>query len=132
MKPIDKFLKTVARLRSSKGCPWDKKQTHRSLRRYLIEEAKETIEAIEGKNPRALMEELGDVLLQIVLHSQIAKEKKEFTFNDVVNYINKKMISRHPHVFGNVKVNSVEEVMINWKKIKAQEAEKQRIKKIRK
>ena len=99
MKSIKDLLKTVSKLRAPDGCPWDKEQTHKSLKRYLIEEAYETIDAIENEDSKALMEELGDVLLQVVLHAQIAKENKEFTFNDVANHINKKMISRHPHVF---------------------------------
>lgn len=121
MKPIDKFIKTIAKLRSPDGCPWDKEQTHKSLRRHLIEEAYELVEAINKNNSQALMEELGDVLLQVVLHAQIAKENKKFNFNDVINSINKKMVSRHPHVFGDVKVKNSDEVLINWEKLKKEE-----------
>lgn len=121
MKSIDKFVKTIARLRAKGGCPWDRKQTHKTLKRYLIEESYEVIDAIDKNNPKLLMEELGDVLLQIVLHSQIASEKKEFTFSDLVNYVNKKMISRHPHVFGNIVVKNVDEVMVNWENFKRRE-----------
>lgn len=121
MNPIDEFLNTIERLRGRDGCPWDKEQTHETLRRYLIEEAYEAIDAIDEKDPKALMEELGDVLLQVVLHTQIAKENNEFTFDDLVNHINKKMIQRHPHVFSNVKVKTAEEVMINWEKLKKEE-----------
>lgn len=121
MKPIEEFLNTVERLRGPDGCPWDKEQTHKTLRRYLIEEAYETIDAIDEKDSKALMEELGDVLLQVVLHAQLAKENNEFTFDDLVKHINKKMIQRHPHVFSNVKVKTAEEVMINWEKLKKEE-----------
>ena len=117
-KSIDKLVDTMAKLRSPKGCPWDKIQTHKTLKRYLIEEAYETIDAIDTNDPKLLMEELGDVLLQVVLHSQIAKEKRHFTFNDVATCVNEKMITRHPHVFSNVKVKNAEEVIVNWEKIK--------------
>lgn len=118
MKSIDQFLKTISKLRGPGGCPWDKEQTHKTLKRYLIEETYEAIDAIDNNDSKVLMEELGDILLQVVLHAQIASEKKEFTFNKVVNYINDKMVSRHPHVFSNTKVNSTDEVMINWEKLK--------------
>lgn len=121
MKSIDKLVKTIAKLRSPKGCPWDKEQTHKTLKRYLIEEAYETLDAIDQNDSKALMEELGDVLLQIVLHSQIASENKKFNFSDVADYVNKKMISRHPHVFSNTLVKDSEEVMINWERIKKKE-----------
>lgn len=121
MKPIDDFIKTVAKLRSPNGCPWDKEQTHKSLKRYLIEETYEAIDAIDKNDLAALKEELGDVLLQVVLHAQIASEKKKFSFNDIAKSINKKMISRHPHVFSNTKVKNTEEVMINWEKLKNKE-----------
>ena len=120
-RAIEKLLKTVARLRSPKGCPWDKEQTHKTLKRYLIEESYETIDAIDKSDKHALMEELGDVLLQVVLHAQIAKENKDFTFDDVCNSINKKMISRHPHVFSNTKVKNTEEVLKNWEILKNNE-----------
>lgn len=122
MKPIEKFIKTVARLRDpKKGCPWDKVQTHKTLKRYLIEEAYEAIDTIEKNDLKALKEELGDILLQIVLHSQIASERKKFSFNDIVNHINKKMITRHPHVFGNTTAKTPEDVMVNWEIIKKKE-----------
>lgn len=121
MKSFNKLQKTVAKLRSPNGCPWDKKQTHKSLRRYLIEEAYEAVDAIDENNSKTLMEELGDILLQVVLHAQIAKEQKKFTLNDVIECINKKMISRHPHVFGNLKVKTTEEVLANWEKLKKEE-----------
>ncbi len=121
MKPIDNFIKTIAKLRSPNGCPWDKEQTHKSLKRYLIEETYEAIDAIDKNDLAALKEELGDVLLQVVLHAQIASEKKEFSFDEIAQSINKKMISRHPHVFSNTKVKNTEEVMINWEKLKNKE-----------
>ena len=121
MKSIKDLLKTVSKLRAPDGCPWDKEQTHKSLKRYLIEEAYETIDAIENEDSKALMEELGDVLLQVVLHAQIAKENKEFTFNDVANHINKKMISRHPHVFSDTVLKTSEEVLVNWEILKKEE-----------
>ena len=121
MKPIEQLVKTIAKLRSPKGCPWDKEQTHKTLKRYLIEEAYEALDAIDKSDSKALMEELGDVLLQIVLHSQIASENKKFTFNKVADYVNKKMISRHPHVFSNTLVKNSDEVMVNWEKIKRDE-----------
>ena len=121
MKPIDEFLTTVATLRGPNGCPWDKEQTHESLKRYLIEEVYETIEAIESKDPKSLMEELGDLLLQIALHAQIASESKDFTFDDIAKNINSKMQVRHPHVFSDTKVKNKEEVIVNWEKIKKEE-----------
>ncbi len=121
MKSIEQLVKTIAKLRSPKGCPWDKEQTHKTLKRYLIEEAYEALDAIDKNDSKALMEELGDVLLQIVLHAQIARENKEFSFNEVADYINKKMISRHPHVFSNTHVKNSEEVMTNWEIIKKKE-----------
>ena len=126
MKAIDKLVKTVAKLRSPKGCPWDKEQTHKTLKRYLIEEAYEALDAIDKNDSNELMEELGDVLLQIVLHAEIANEKKRFNLNDIANHINKKMISRHPHVFSNVKVKDSEEVIKNWEIIKKGEKPKRK------
>jgi len=120
-KPIEKLLKTVAKLRSPNGCPWDKEQNHKTLKRYLIEEAYETIDAIDKNDKHSLIEELGDVLLQIVLHAQIAKENKDFSFDDICNSINKKMISRHPHVFSDTKVKNTEEVLKNWDILKSKE-----------
>ncbi len=126
MQAIKELIKTVAKLRSPNGCPWDKEQTHKSLKRYLIEEAYETIDAIDNNNPEEIMEELGDVLLQVVLHSQIASEKKLFSFNKVAKHINKKMITRHPHVFSNVTVKNSDEVMRNWEIIKNKEKGKKK------
>lgn len=121
MHPIESFVKTIEKLRAPDGCPWDKEQTHETLKRYLIEETYEAIDAIDKCDSKALMEELGDVLLQVVLHSQIASENKQFTFNELVSFINKKMISRHPHVFADTIVKNTEEVLDNWEKFKNQE-----------
>ncbi|HZD61130.1 MAG TPA: nucleoside triphosphate pyrophosphohydrolase [Anaerolineae bacterium] len=115
------LVEIMSRLRGPQGCPWDKEQTHESLRRYLIEEAYETIEAIDENDPKHLKEELGDLLLQIVFHSQIASETGQFTMDDVSGGIITKLIRRHPHIFGEVEVSSAREVVINWEKIKDQE-----------
>ena len=119
------FYETVTKLRDPvHGCPWDKEQNHQSLIKYLIEETFEAIGAIEDNDSKHLMEELGDVLLQVVLHSVIAKENNHFTITDVISHINEKMIRRHPHVFSNEKVSSVKDVKDNWQKIKKQEKDK--------
>ncbi len=121
MDDIEKLIKTVEKLRAPDGCPWDREQTHKSLKRYLIEETYETIDAIDSGDDAAIMEELGDVLLQVVLHAQIASENKKFTMNDIAKFINEKMISRHPHVFGDVTVKNSEEVLVNWEILKKKE-----------
>lgn len=122
--PAESFLellKIVARLRDPNGgCPWDLEQTHESLRQYMIEEAYEAIEAIEHE-PSKLHDELGDVLLQVVLHSQIASEAKTFTIEDVIRSVSDKMIRRHPHVFGEVKADTSDQVLKNWETIKQKE-----------
>ncbi|AKF93627.1 nucleoside triphosphate pyrophosphohydrolase [Brevibacillus laterosporus] len=116
------YLKEViATLRGPEGCPWDRKQTHQSLRRYLLEEAYETVEAIDQDDVDALCEELGDVLLQIMLHAQIASEEGYFTIEDIISTLTAKMIRRHPHVFGESKVADADAVVVNWEQIKAQE-----------
>lgn len=118
---LAKLIDVVARLR--KECPWDKVQTHRSLTRYLIEEAHETVEAIESGSTEAFREELGDVLLQVVLHAEIAKEAGVFSIEDVAKAIAEKMIRRHPHVFGDATARDEGHVRENWEKIKAKERE---------
>ncbi|MEE0773188.1 MAG: MazG family protein [Anaerovoracaceae bacterium] len=115
------FLKIIACLRAPGGCPWDIKQTHESLRECLLEESGEVIEAIDNKDDENLCEELGDVLLQVVMHAQIAAEEGRFTMDDVIQGISEKMVRRHPHVFGDAKVNSVEEGLDLWNSIKEQE-----------
>ncbi|MED1786950.1 nucleoside triphosphate pyrophosphohydrolase [Brevibacillus laterosporus] len=116
------YLKEViATLRGPEGCPWDRKQTHQSLRRYLLEETYETVEAIDQDDVDALCEELGDVLLQIMLHAQIASEEGYFTIEDIISTLTAKMIRRHPHVFGESEVVDADAVVVNWEQIKAQE-----------
>ncbi|MCR1899022.1 nucleoside triphosphate pyrophosphohydrolase [Irregularibacter muris] len=115
---IERLVDIVSTLRAEHGCPWDKKQTHESLKQNLIEEAYEVIDAIDKNSIEALEEELGDVLLQIVFHSQIAKENKDFSFSDVVRGICDKLIFRHPHIFSDVAADTSEEVLVNWEKLK--------------
>jgi nucleoside triphosphate diphosphatase len=116
MTEINELLRIMKEIREK--CPWDARQTHESLKRYLVEEAYETLDAIDQNDPDHLKKELGDLLLQIVFHSQLAAEKKAFEFKDVVKTISDKMIERHPHVFLNDKKVSAEEVMNNWEKNK--------------
>ncbi|WP_243388450.1 nucleoside triphosphate pyrophosphohydrolase [Bacillus kexueae] len=108
----------IAELRGPNGCPWDRKQTHHSLKRYLIEECYELLEAIENEDIDHMIEELGDVLLQIMLHAQIGEDDGLFTIDEVVRSVTSKMIRRHPHVFGEVSVDDAEEVVSNWEEIK--------------
>lgn len=115
------FKQTVDALRAPGGCPWDREQTHDSLRRYLIEEAYEAVDAILAEDVDNLREELGDVLLQVVLHSRIAEEAGDFTIQDVIASVNDKMISRHPHVFGQLNLDTADQVLDNWEKIKKEE-----------
>lgn len=121
---FDDLLRIVRILRSEQGCPWDREQDHHSIRSSLIEETYEVIEAIDTEDPVLLQEELGDLLLQIVFHTQIESESDVFCMGDVLNGICRKMISRHPHVFGTVRVRDSAEVLSNWETIKT--AEKQR------
>ncbi|KGX90076.1 hypothetical protein N781_08505 [Pontibacillus halophilus JSM 076056 = DSM 19796] len=114
---------TIATLRGPEGCPWDKEQTHESLRPYLIEEAYEFIDAVVNEDDENMIEELGDLLLQIMLHSQIGEDEGFFSIDDVILSITDKMIRRHPHVFGEVAVESSEDVVSNWDEIKRQEKE---------
>lgn len=114
----DDLIRIVAVLRAPGGCPWDAEQTHESIRRNFIEETYEVIEAIDKADPAMLREELGDVLLQVALHSQMETEKGTFSFDDVCDEICKKLIIRHPHVFGDVNVSSTDEVLTNWDAIK--------------
>ena len=115
---IDDMLQIMRLLRSENGCPWDKEQTHSSIRKDFIEEVYEAVEAIDMDNAEMLREELGDVLLQVVFHARIEEEKGSFTFGDVVDEICRKLIVRHPHVFGNVKAETTSEVLKNWNNIK--------------
>ena len=118
---IDDLLKVMARLRSPDGCPWDREQSHRTLRRHAIEEVYELIDAIEAGDDHEMAEELGDLLLQIVFHCQLAKERGAFDFEKVCRLLVNKLVRRHPHVFGTTKVKDVDEVWANWEKIKKAE-----------
>ena len=115
------LVEITAKLRSPEGCPWDREQTHESIRRNMLEEAYEAVEAIDEKDPGHLKEELGDVLLQVVFHARMAEEEGLFTLDDVVDGICEKMIRRHPWVFGDVKLSSVQEGKELWQKIKEEE-----------
>ncbi len=111
----------IARLRAPDGCPWDKQQTHASLRKDLLEECYEVLEALDEGNSDKLCSELGDLLMQVVFHAQIAAEAGEFELGDVVDSITTKLIHRHPHVFGSEKVRDAEEVLLNWEVLKQEE-----------
>jgi tetrapyrrole methylase family protein/MazG family protein len=117
------LVEIIARLRAPDGCPWDKEQTHQTLRANLLSECYEALEALDQGDPAQLCEELGDLLLQIVLHAQIAKDDKEFEIGDVIKSITTKIIRRHPHIFGNKKVRDTEEVLHNWEVLKKEERE---------
>jgi tetrapyrrole methylase family protein/MazG family protein len=124
---LDKFETLVAimtRLRAPEGCPWDRQQTHASLREFLLAECYEALEALDEGNMDKLRDELGDLLLQIVFHAQIASQAREFTIDDVIRRINAKLIHRHPHIFGSTKVASAKEVAHNWEELKRAEREK--------
>ena len=125
---LEQFIATVAKLRSPEGCPWDREQTHKSLARYLLEEAYEVMEAIHEGDPEKIKEELGDLLLQIVLNSQVAKDDGNFTIEDVAASINAKMIRRHPHVFADSKVDTAEGVVSQWQELKEKEKQEKELK----
>lgn len=118
---LNPVVDVMARLRSPDGCPWDIEQTHASLRRYIIEEVYEVLEAIDEQDPRHLCEELGDLLLQIVFHARMAEETGDFSMQDVVDTVTEKLIRRHPHVFGDISVRDAAEVIVNWDAIKRRE-----------
>jgi tetrapyrrole methylase family protein/MazG family protein len=120
-KELDRFIDIVARLRAPDGCPWDKEQTNKSILSCMLDEAYEFFEAVDENDNDMMREELGDLLLQIVLHSQIAKDENRFTLEDVAKEISDKLVRRHPHVFGDVKVDSSREVLYNWEHIKKTE-----------
>ncbi|MFF2501647.1 nucleoside triphosphate pyrophosphohydrolase [Peribacillus sp. NPDC058075] len=120
-REFSKLRQVIAELRGPDGCPWDKKQTHESLKKYLIEEAYELIDSIDEEDDEGMVGELGDILLQVMLHSQIGEDEGMFTIDDVIEGITAKMIRRHPHVFGDVEVNGEEDVLVNWQKIKDNE-----------
>jgi uncharacterized protein YabN with tetrapyrrole methylase and pyrophosphatase domain len=118
---INDLLKVMARLRSPTGCPWDREQSHMTLRRHAIEEVYELIDAIEAGDDHEMAEELGDLLLQVVFHCQLARERGAFDFEEVCRVLVNKLIRRHPHVFGKTRVRNVDEVWANWEKIKRAE-----------
>jgi XTP/dITP diphosphohydrolase len=118
---IDELLAVMARLRSPTGCPWDREQDHRSLRWHAVEEVYELLDAIEAGDDHELEEELGDLLLQVVFHCQLARERGAFDFEKVARHIVDKLIRRHPHVFGKLRVKDVDQVWANWEKIKRAE-----------
>ena len=118
---ISELLSIMARLRSPTGCPWDREQNHRSLRWHAVEEVYELLDAIESGDDHELEEELGDLLLQVVFHCQLANERGAFDFEKVARHIADKLIRRHPHVFGELKVKDVDQVWANWEKIKRAE-----------
>ena len=118
---VDTFIELITHLRSAEGCPWDRKQTHQSLRTNLIEETYEVLEAIDQNDYNHLREELGDLLLQIVLHAQIAAENGKFEIGHVIHDIYQKLLNRHPHVFANSDVHNIDAVLTNWEKIKENE-----------
>jgi tetrapyrrole methylase family protein / MazG family protein len=123
LRKFDALVAIIARLRAPDGCPWDKEQTHQSLRENLLSETYEVLEALDSADAKELCEELGDLLLQIVLHAQIAKDDGEFQIGDVVRGISEKIIRRHPHIFGTKKVKDSAEVMHNWEALKKEERE---------
>ena len=119
---IQKLIEVIKHLRSSEGCPWDRKQTHASLKPMLVEETAELLDAIDAKDDENIREELGDILMHIVFHSLIAEDEKRFTFSDVVKEVAEKMKRRHPHIFGSIaKLDEADQVVELWKKIKAKE-----------
>ncbi len=120
-KSFDRLVDIMSLLRGEGGCPWDREQTHETLRPYLIEEAYETLEAIDSENKENFKEELGDLLLQIVFHAQIAGEEGRFRIDDVIDGICEKLVRRHPHVFGDTVADTPEIVLENWEKIKKTE-----------
>ena len=120
-KAYQKLIKVMERLRSDRGCPWDREQTRETLKPFLIEETYEVIEAIDKKDPENLKEELGDLLFQVVFHAQIAKERGEFDIEEVLNALTDKMVRRHPHVFGKDRAGTAQQVLARWEKLKNQE-----------
>jgi len=121
MSAIDELRNTMARLRAKDGCPWDQEQTHQSLARCLIDECSELLETIDRLDMPHMREELGDVLIQIVFHAQLAEEAGLFNFDDVAREINEKLVRRHPHVFGSDRLQTSDQVLAQWDKIKATE-----------
>jgi tetrapyrrole methylase family protein/MazG family protein len=121
LKEFDKLISTFATLHSKNGCMWDREQTHESLVKYLFLEAEEVKKAVKNEDMDNLEEELGDILLQVVFHAQIAKENKSFNIAGVIEKLNKKLVRRHPHVFGEYKVKNKKDIEVLWEKVKAEE-----------
>ena len=121
MSAIEDLRRTMARLRAPDGCPWDREQTHQTLARCLIDECSELLDTIDRNDLPHMREELGDVLIQVVFHAQLAAERGDFTFDDVAREINAKLIRRHPHVFGDGRADNSAEVIEVWEKVKATE-----------
>ena len=118
---FEELLDIMKRLCAADGCPWDRSQTHESLIPCLMDEAQEVAEAIDNQDVENLCEELGDVLLQVVMHSEIARKNGTFTMEDVIDGVSRKMVRRHPHIFGDAKADTPEESLVLWRQIKAQE-----------
>jgi XTP/dITP diphosphohydrolase len=123
---MEHLMEVMRRLRAPDGCPWDKEQTHLSLRPYMLEEAAEAVDAMTKGDPDGLAEELGDVLLQVAFHSVIAEQEGRFSYPQIQQHIVDKLIRRHPHVFGDVQADTSEQVTINWQAIKEAEGKKKR------
>ena len=121
---FEKLVGVMARLRAPGGCPWDREQTHATLRTYLIEEAYEVLDALDSTDAAKFSEELGDLLLQVLFHAQIAREEKRFSITDVIREIHDKMVRRHPHVFGDTQAKTAADVLRNWEIIKEEERAK--------
>jgi XTP/dITP diphosphohydrolase len=120
-KPIDEVLEVMAKLRAPEGCPWDREQDHMTLRFHAVEEVYELMDAIEARDDAEMLEELGDLLLQVVFHSQLARERKAFDFDAVCNRLVEKLVRRHPHVFGQSRAKTVDAVWAQWEQIKRAE-----------
>jgi MazG family protein len=123
---LGRLVDVMARLRAPGGCPWDREQTHETLRPYVLEEAYEVLDAIDRGDPSGLRDELGDLLLQVVFHAELARERGDFAIADVAHAITEKLVRRHPHVFGDVQVTGADDVMRNWQTIKAAERAERR------
>ena len=121
LQDIENLLRIMARLRSPDGCPWDREQDHQTIAPDLLEESAELLEAIETHDAEGMLEELGDLLLQIVFHSQLARERNAFDFHDVVRVLSEKLIRRHPHVFGNSNAKDIDVIWEQWERIKKEE-----------
>ena len=121
LTPFEELVEIMAKLRSDGGCPWDREQTHQTLRPFLIEEAYEVLDALDNGGDVDFRDELGDLLLQVVFHAQIAAEERRFDVHDVARAINEKLVRRHPHVFGDTRADTANEVLTNWEKIKREE-----------